>query len=1109
MRAIPGYQSTRWWRAGATLLLVTCTSSTEPVASGLGFIAQPSNTGVASAISPSVQIAAQDPSGNTVTDFNGYVTLALGTNPSAGVLYGTVTAAAVAGVATFDNLKLDRPGIGYTIAALTPGLAGATSTAFDVSAPATQLAFTVQPANAAASATISPAVVVAVKDAFGNTITSATTSITLAIATNPGGGALAGTTTVSAVNGVATFANLSINNAGAGYTLTAGGAGLAGATSASFNITAAPASQLTFTVQPSNTTAGSTISPAVVVAIKDAAGNTVTSATTSITLAIGTNPGAGTLAGTTTIAAVNGVATFATLSINKAGVGYTIAATGGGLSGATSAPFSVTPVSVATVLAFTVQPVTTAAGAAINPAVAVAIKDASGNTVTSATNGITLTIGTNPGGGVLSGTTTVNAVNGVATFTTLSINSAANGYTLSAAASGLTGVTSATFNIVPGAANQLAFTAQPASTSTGTAISPAVTVAVKDALGNTVTGATTSITLAIGANPGGATLLGTTTVNAVNGVATFANVSLNNAGSGYTLTAAAAGLGGATSAAFNVVSAGSATQVAFSVQPTSTPAGGTIAPAVTVAIKDGLGNTVSGATNSVTLAIGTNPGGGVLSGTTTVSAVNGVATFSNLSISATGAGYRLTAASTGLAGATSAPFDVTAAVPSQLVFSIQPQSTAAFGKISPVTVLIKDSFGNTITSATNPITVAIGTNPGGGTLLGTTTLNAVNGQATFSTLSIDHSGSGYTLGATGAGVSGTSAAFNIVPVPPMTQFSGGFTHTCGLAASGAAFCWGYNGNGLLGIGTVPGGSVANSITPVPVLGGLTFSQISASFYATCAVTTAGAAYCWGAVAGPNSPVPAPVSGGQTFSTVSGGDYHTCGLTTAGGAYCWGFTNRAGFYSATPGTPTVVGSGITFTSVESGNDQSCGVATTGVLYCWGDNFYGELGNGGNTSSLTPTPVSGNLTFAKVGPGYLHSCGLTTGGAIYCWGLNGNGQLGDGTTASSNTPVLVQGGLTFATVTGGRYHSCGLTTAGAAYCWGLNDKGQLGDGTTSDAGTPVAVVGNLTFARLNAGRYHTCGVTTGGVGYCWGFNSSGELGNGLTTNSPTPMPVLVAP
>src|SRR5437763_1348275 len=82
------------------------------------------------------------------------------------------------------------------------------------------------------------------------------------------------------------------------------------------------AAKLVFTVQPSNAAAGAANTPAVQVAVQDAQGNTVTTATTSITVAIGTNPASGTLSGTTTVAAVSGVATLSTLRMHRAGTGY-------------------------------------------------------------------------------------------------------------------------------------------------------------------------------------------------------------------------------------------------------------------------------------------------------------------------------------------------------------------------------------------------------------------------------------------------------------------------------------------------------------------------------------------------------------------------------------------------------------------------------------------------------------------------------------------------------------------------------------------------------------------------------------------------------------------
>lgn len=204
-------------------------------------------------------------------------------------------------------------------------------------------------------------------------------------------------------------------------------------------------------------------------------------------------------------------------------------------------------------LAFGQQPVNTAGGATITPSPTVRILDQFGNLTTSTAN-VTIAIGTNPAGGTLSGTTTVAAVAGVATFNGLSINTAGTGYTLAASSTGLTGATSSAFNITVGPAVQLAFGQQPTNSTANVAIAPAPTVRILDAGGN-LTASTANVTVAIGTNPGPGTLGGTLTVAASAGVATFPNLTIDAAGIGYTLTAASAGLTGATSNAFNVACA--------------------------------------------------------------------------------------------------------------------------------------------------------------------------------------------------------------------------------------------------------------------------------------------------------------------------------------------------------------------------------------------------------------------------------------------------------------------------------------------------------------------------------------------------------------------------
>src|SRR5207237_6694195 len=127
-------------------------------------------------------------------------------------------------------------------------------------------------------------------------------------------------------------------------------------------------------------------------------------------------------------------------------------------------------------LIFTVQPTTSTDGSDITRAVQVTAEVAQGNTASGVTGNVSVAIGTNPGGGTLSGTATAAAVAGVVSFGTLSIDKAGTGYTLATSATGLTGANSSTFNIEPAAANRLVFTGQPTSVTAGATITPGAEV---------------------------------------------------------------------------------------------------------------------------------------------------------------------------------------------------------------------------------------------------------------------------------------------------------------------------------------------------------------------------------------------------------------------------------------------------------------------------------------------------------------------------------------------------------------------------------------------------------------------------------------------------------
>jgi hypothetical protein len=338
----------------------------------------------------------------------------------------------------------------------------------------------------------------------------------------------------------------------------------------------------------------------------------------------------------------------------------------------------------------------------------------------------------------------------------------------------------------------------------------------------------------------------------------------------------------------------------------------------------------------------------------------------------------------------------------------------------------------------------------------------------------DHVRWGLLLGPNNYGEMGNNTTSNsLIPVA-VSGFSEGIvsisasdSSACAVSTSGGAYCWGDNSHGELG-----DNSTTSSLVPVGV-SGLSSGVVSISVGdggTTCAVTTAGILYCWGdssfGIFGFESTIgsllPMAVTGLPTgIASFSLGRTHACAVTTSGAAYCWGVNNEGelGNNAGSPGPipPSVVSrlsSGVRSISV-SDND-SCAVTTLGVVYCWGNNSKGQLGTG-NTGNALPTEVSGlPARIDSISAGSTHTCAVTTLGVAYCWGSNALGELGDGTTTDSLRPVAVIGlSAGVASIFASQTRTCAITILASAYCWGYYGEGGLGNNGTTNSRTPVSV------------------------------------------------------
>lgn len=735
-------------------------------AAKLGFVIAPTGGTEDQSFVPQPIVDIQDAFGNRVASGSASITLALDAGGS-GTLNGTKTLSPSSGRATFTGLSLGSISASSTIKlkATAAGLSSATSGSIVVAADTGMtMSFSTQPGGGAAGVVWGTQPVVHILDG-GSLATSATHAVTLSLTS--GSGTLLGTRTVTAVGGVASFAGLKIDAMGSKQ-LTATAAGVANEISNAFAITPGAPASLQFTTQPSGGAAAQAWATQPVVKLLDAFGNVCTQASDVVSLTL--QSGTGTLTGSTSVAAVNGVSTFSGLSMSVAGR-KSLRATAGTLY-IDSNSFDVTA-GPASALSFVAQPSGGTAGVAWATQPAVEVLDAQSNRVKTFSGTVSLSLSS--GSGTLSAS--LAAASGLANFTGLKVNTAGTGKVLSAAASGLTAVTSTPFAVVHAAPSQLQVRTQP---STGdlanTILSVQPALDLKDAFGNLITsGVDKDAPVAVSLFSGGGAVLGTGTILLSTGQGSFIDLKMSTAGAKVLrftkLDTSVLGGGPALNVNSNSFTAaiGAPAQVKFMAQPSGGTAGVLWGTQPVVRVLDSAGNWVSTASGTVALALAS--GTGSLLGTASVVASSGQATFTNLKM--TTAGPKTLLASMGtLATNTSGTFSIAHAAAAQVALVTSPGSAIygqAFG-VQPV-VEIRDQYANVVTTGPDSETfVNVTLNSGSGLLSGSTSVTASSGVVTFTDLEIDQTGAKvlrFTKEDTSGSVGGTvsrsidSSSFNV------------------------------------------------------------------------------------------------------------------------------------------------------------------------------------------------------------------------------------------------------------------------------------------------------------------------------------------------------------
>ncbi|MEO5509063.1 MAG: Ig-like domain-containing protein, partial [Longimicrobiales bacterium] len=535
----PGQNTLSATAPGLVAVTFTATATVGAPASVTIFAGdnQTATVSTAVAVAPAVRIT--DSLGNPIAG----VSMAFAVASGGGTVTGTPATTDVNGVAAAASWTLSATPGAHTISATVTGLTPVTFRATAVAAAASSLTILdgdAQSASAGSAVAIAPAV--KVTDSFGNGI--AGVSVTFAVAS--GGGSVAGSPVTTDANGVARVTSWTLGSSAGANTLTASATGLQAVTfTATGTVTGTASTMSVLDGDGQSAVAGTTVTTAPAVLVKDGSGNPLAGVSVSFTPS-----GNGIVAGSPVVSNASGIARVTSWTLGTTAGANTLTASAAGMTDVTFNATG-TPGAAATLSIAEGNAQSATVGTAVATPPAVRITDANGNAVA----GVSVSFTVAGGGGTVVGSPATTGATGIARVTSWTLGSAPGANSLSAASSGLTTV-QFTATAVGGTPTSLAkYEGDLQSAATGTAVTTAPAVRITDGLGNPVSGISVTFTV----TGGGGTITGSPAVTDASGIARVTSWTLGSAGTN-TVSAAAAGLAAVT---FSATATGGAAAISL------------------------------------------------------------------------------------------------------------------------------------------------------------------------------------------------------------------------------------------------------------------------------------------------------------------------------------------------------------------------------------------------------------------------------------------------------------------------------------------------------------------------------------------------------------------